>query len=166
MKGLIDIIFAQEPELRNLSIDGFCRSASAGQLMEECRALDRFRRASDNLYERVRAQFFLYAIHRFYLPYKPGMKGAGLIPFAASSNILKRRFEEAIDILLHLQTANGPNAALSSALAASYYGLAFQALAEQVRRSVRSVRRKPMAVTYWASGGLSVVDSTRAAEEI
>ncbi len=137
---LVDIIVAQEPELRNQSLDGFCRSASAGELIEECRALDRFRKTSDNLYERVRALFFLYAIHRFYLPYKPDMKGAGLIPFAASSNILRRRFEEAIDLLLHLQAANEPNAPLSSALAASYYGLAFQALAEQVRRSVRSVR--------------------------
>jgi len=138
--GLVGIIVAQERELRNQSLDGFCRSVNTGELIEECRALDRFRKTSDNLYERVRALFFLYAIHRFYLPYKPGMKGAGLIPFAASSNILKRRFDEAIDILLHLQAANGPNAALSSALAASYYGLAFQALAEQVRRSVRSVR--------------------------
>jgi hypothetical protein len=140
MTGLIGIIVAQEPEVRNQSLDGFCRSASAGDLLEECQALDRFRRTSDNLYERVRAQSFLYAIHRFYLPYKPGMKSAGLIPFAASANILKRRFEEGIEILLQLQTANGPNAALSSALAAAYYGLAFQALAGQVRRSVRSVR--------------------------
>ncbi len=54
--------------------------------------------------------------------------------------MLKRRFEEAIDIFLAAQEANGPSAAISSALAAGYRSLAFQTLADQVRRSVRSVR--------------------------
>jgi hypothetical protein len=53
---------------------------------------------------------------------------------------LKRRFEEAIDIFLAAQRANGPSAAISSALAAGYRALGFQTLADQVRRSVRSVR--------------------------
>ena len=46
------------------------RSAKATleELLAECEALDRFRRSSDNLYERVRALFFLYAIHRFHIP--------------------------------------------------------------------------------------------------
>ena len=35
---------------------------------------------------------------------------------------------------------HGPSAAISSALAASYRALGFQTLADQVRRSVRSVR--------------------------
>ena len=30
--------------------------------------LDAFRRCAENLYERVRTLFFLYAIHRFHLP--------------------------------------------------------------------------------------------------
>ena len=40
----------------------------SNELLAECQALDRFRRSSDNLYERVRALFFLYAIHRFHIP--------------------------------------------------------------------------------------------------
>ncbi len=64
----------------------------------------------------------------------------GLIPFAATAHLLNRRFEEAIEVLLKAQSAHGPNAALSSGLAAAYHGLAFQTLADQVRRSVRSVR--------------------------
>ena len=40
--------------------------------------LDVLRRQSDNLYERVRALFFLYAIHRFHLPNKPGVGQRGL----------------------------------------------------------------------------------------
>jgi hypothetical protein len=55
-------------------------------------------------------------------------------------HLLKRRFEEAIEIFLAAQSANGPSAAISSALAAAYHGLGFQTLAGQVRRSVRTVR--------------------------
>ena len=72
-------------------------------------ALDRFRRASDNLYERVRALFFLYAIHRFHLPLRAGAAGAAAaIPFAGYTHLLKRRFEEAIDLFLAAQAADGP----------------------------------------------------------
>src|ERR1039458_3188344 len=94
----------------------------------------------DNLYERVRALFFLYAIHRFHIPLQPQAGMRAPIPFAGYVNLLKRRFEEAIDIFLAAQTANGPSAAISSALAAGYRALGFQTLADQVRRSVRSVR--------------------------
>jgi hypothetical protein len=37
-------------------------------VLGECEDLDGFRRRSENLYERVRALFFLYSIHRFHLP--------------------------------------------------------------------------------------------------
>jgi len=140
MSGLVRIILANEPEARNRSLDAFCRSLDATALLAECRQLDEFRRTRDNLYERVRAQFFLYAIHRFHLPYKPGVKSAGILPFAATTNILRRRFDEAIEILLKRQAAEGADAAISSGLAAAYHGLGFQTLADQVRRSVRAVR--------------------------
>jgi hypothetical protein len=140
MTELVSIITARDPEVRNRPLEAFCRDADAAGLLAECEALDRFRRESDNLYERVRAQFFLYAIHRFHLPAKPGVRPAGPIPFAASETLMKRRFEETVDILLRAQAANGPTAALSSGLAAAYRGLGFQTLANQVRRSVRSVR--------------------------
>ncbi|MGH9572505.1 MAG: hypothetical protein ACRD40_03105, partial [Candidatus Acidiferrales bacterium] len=64
MSGLVRIILANEPEVRNHSLDAFCRAVDADTLLAECRQLDEFRRTRDNLYERVRAQFFLYAIHR------------------------------------------------------------------------------------------------------
>ncbi len=140
MSELTAIITASEPAQRNRSLDAFCRPATAETLLTEAAALDRFRRASNNLYERVRAQFFLYAIHRFHLPFKPGFPTAGLIPFAAVEHILNRRFEQAIDLLLKLGRENGHSAALSSGLAAAYRGLAFQTLANQVRLSVRSFR--------------------------
>jgi len=140
MSQLTGIIAAVDPALRNRSLDAFCRAATLTDLQEESAALDQFRRASDNLYERVRALFFLYAIHRFQLPFKPGIRAQGAIPFTGYDHLLKRRFEEAIEIFLAAQSANGPSAAISSALAAAYHGLGFQTLTGQVRRSVRTVR--------------------------
>ena len=140
MSELWRIVSSPDPEVRNQSLDAFCRSASAQQLLDECADLERQRRASGNLYERVRALFFLYAIHRFHLPYKPDVHGRSLIPFPGYENLLKRRYEEAIGIFLAHQQANGASEGISSALAAAYRGLAFQTLADQVRRSVRSVR--------------------------
>jgi hypothetical protein len=58
---LTDIITATDPELRHRALDAFCRSASLETLLAECAHLERFRHQSDNLYERVRACFFLYA---------------------------------------------------------------------------------------------------------
>jgi hypothetical protein len=139
MSELIRIITATEPDIRNRSLDAFCRTASLNQLLVECEALDQFRRSSDNLYERVRALFFLYAIHRFHIPTKTGLETKGLIPFDGYTNLLQRRFEEAIDIFLSAQMLNGPNDGISSALATAYHSLGFQTLADQVRRSVRSV---------------------------
>ena len=103
-------------------------------------ALEAFRHASDNLYERVRACFFLYAIHRFHLPAKPGCPINGRIPFEGYLHLLERRFEEAIALFLKQQAEQGPSDTLSSALASAYHRLAFQTLADQVRRTVRTVR--------------------------
>jgi hypothetical protein len=54
--------------------------------------------------------------------------------------VLNRRFEEAISVFLAAQQARGASDAISSALAEAYHSLGFQTLADQVRRSVRSVR--------------------------
>ncbi len=142
MSGLWTIITAADPAVRNRSLDAFCRSATTEQLLAEAAELEKLRRTSTNLYERVRALFFLYAIHRFHLPGRrlPAASGRALIPFRGYEKLLSRRFEEAIGILLAAQTSEGLSDGLSSALAAAYRGLAFQTLAEQVRRSVRSVR--------------------------
>ncbi len=140
MGQLRTIITSSDPQVRNRSVDAFCRAASLDQLLAECTELDAFRRTSSNLYERVRALFFLYAIHRFHLPNKPGVSDRGFIPFDGYSYLLRRRFEEAIDIFLKAQAVQGPNESVSSALAEAYHRLGFQTLADQVRRSVRSVR--------------------------
>lgn len=140
MQSLVAIITSPDQNERNTSLDRVCRGATVGELMAACAELDRFRRQSSNLYERVRALFFLYAIHRFHLPARPDLSRSGLIPFRAYEQLLQRRFEEAIDTLLGVQAAEGPSDALSSALATGYQRLGFQTLADQVRRSVRSVK--------------------------
>ena len=140
MSFFTSVITARDPETRNRSLDVLSRAATLEDLLGECEALDRFRRSSDNLYERVRALFFLYAIHRFHISTRECAGARSLIPFAGYTSLLKRRFEEAIDIFLAVQAADGPSAAISSALAAGYRALGFQTLADQVRRSVRSVR--------------------------
>ncbi|MFM7175267.1 MAG: hypothetical protein ACKO4U_19765, partial [Caldilinea sp.] len=93
MSHLISIITARHSELRNRSLDLFCRSATLEELLGECVALDRFRRQSDNLYERVRALFFLYAIHRFILPAHFPVAAAHHVPYEGYTHLLNRRFE-------------------------------------------------------------------------
>ena len=139
MNHLIGVITSREDQ-RNFSLDALCQGATIGSILEDCRELDDFRRSCDNLYERVRALFFLYAIHRFHIPRLSKSTAPALIPYAGFKNLLDRRFEEAITVFLTAQSEQGPSASISSALAASYRALGFQTLADQVRKSVRSVR--------------------------
>src|SRR5512135_1726895 len=144
---LTGIITASDPAVRNESLDRACAALPLEALLQQCCRLDDFRRRSENLYERVRALFFLYAIHRFHLPAKleaasriTHQASRSLIPFKGYEHLLQRRFEEAIDQFLAVQQQEGPSDPICSALAAAYHRLAFQTLSNQVRRSVRSVR--------------------------
>jgi hypothetical protein len=138
---LWDIIRSPDPEIRNRSLSSFCQSATHDRLIAELAELERLRHSHENLYERVRALFFLNAIYRFYLPQKLGVAKTGArIPFAGYEKLLNRRYEEAVSIFLAAQDVEGLSDGLASALAAAYRGLGFQTLSDQVRRSVRSVR--------------------------
>lgn len=138
--ALIDVITSGDPAMRDQSLDALCGAFSRSELLAQCEQLDAFRRTSDNLYHRVRALFFLYSIHRFHLPRELVGRECGVIPFSGFENLLQRRFHESIRDFLAEQAENGPSITLSSALAAAYHRLAFQTLADQVRKSVRSVR--------------------------
>lgn len=140
MSILIDVICSPDPAMRNRPVDAICRGLSKAELLQQAASLDRFRRGCDNLYDRVRALFFLYTIHRFHLPKTAGVGTTAELPSAGYEHLLKRRFEEAIDLFLEVQGRVGLNDGLSSALAQAYYRLGFQTLADQVRHSVRSVR--------------------------
>src|SRR4051794_11237780 len=95
---LVKIILASDSVVRDRALETACAGMTVEQLLSECDELDRFRRTSENLYERVRALFFLYAIHRFHLPAKLGSGVRGLLPFEGYEDLLNRRFNEAIDI--------------------------------------------------------------------
>ena len=140
MSILIPIITSADPATRDQSLDAFAAQASVETLRAECEALEAFRHQSGSLYERVRVCFFLYALHRFHLPAKPDYPSGGRIPFAGYEHLLARRFEEAVADFRQAERQDGPSDALSSALSAAYKGIAFGTLADQVRRSVRSVR--------------------------
>lgn len=139
MIDLIRIIESSEDSLRNTAVDPLADAGSSVQLLDQCRQLDQFRRKSGNLYHRVRALLFLYTIHRYHLPSRPEIQTVGKIPFRGYQLLLERRFAEAIDHFLSCANRQGWSDGICSALAAAYHRLAFQTLADQVRRSVRSV---------------------------
>ncbi len=138
MSSLTELITSQDPQIRNTALDDYCKNLSLNDLLKECETLEEFWRKSNNLYERVRALFFLYAIYRFHLTEK-GIKTKGLIPFEGYDHLLNRRYTEAIDVFRGSIAKNGLNDGISSALAKTYQSLGFQTLADQVRRSVKSI---------------------------
>ena len=115
--------------LRHTSLTTAVQSLSTYDVLYELQILDEFRRSHKNLYQRVRALFFLYAIHRFHLPERRGLiekeikkkKNADLPQSIESENectggcgnskktvfcpkgydaLLDRRFDESIDYFL------------------------------------------------------------------
>ena len=140
MNPLIEIITSNDDSVRDQSLDSVCTGADLKQLLAHAAELDRFRRQEENLYHRVRALFFLDAIYRYHLPERLSPADSGLIPFDGYEHLLSRRFHEAIDTFLAAQESGGPSDGLASALAQAYHQLGFQTLADQVRRSVRTVR--------------------------
>ena len=149
MSLLTDVITAKGEE-RDQSLDALCRDLTLVELLDECQALDRFRRSSDNLYERVRALFFLYAIHRFHVPLRAEAHAPAHIPFAGYANLLKRRFEEAIELFLAAQCEHGPSAAISSALEMAALG-PWPACAVR-KMSMASSKRRLSRLLYPAKG--------------
>ena len=138
MPSLIDIITAGDPVARDFPLEAALAGRDWRTLLADTEALEAYRHGEPNLYRRVRALFFLYAIHRFHLPARRGFPASGRIPFDGHAHLLDRRFEEAIAVFRRAQEQQGPNDTLSSALAAAYHQLAFQTLADQVRSTVRS----------------------------
>ncbi|GAB5402376.1 MAG: UTP--glucose-1-phosphate uridylyltransferase [Aureliella sp.] len=133
------IITSEDDSVRNLSLDAVC-NVSGIRLLSMCDDLEQFRLKTDNLYHRVRALFFLYAIHRFHLPAKLRSRESGQLPISGYNHLLSRRFSEAIGDFLGEMRRSGPSITVSSGLAEAYHKLAIQTLADQVRRSVRGFR--------------------------
>ena len=137
---LIEMIISQDPEIRNRPFHARCASMSTADLANACEELEAFRRSADNLYDRARATLFLYAAHRFFLIDAKDIPEVGFIPYGGVTDLLYRRFEEAINSFRAALTKDGPNGAVFSALAECYHQLSFQTLTDQVRKSVRASR--------------------------
>ncbi|MDL5045389.1 hypothetical protein QQ054_04960 [Oscillatoria amoena NRMC-F 0135] len=137
---MIELISSTDSGVRDSSLESFCQSADLPTLMTASARLEAFRKDSGNLYEKVRALMFQHAIFRYFAPGKITRPTSGLVPYGGYQKLLNRRFEEAITVFRSSLSQNGPDDAIFSALAAAYHGLAFQTLADQVRRSVRGVR--------------------------
>jgi hypothetical protein len=142
MSRLVDLLQATDDAHRHQALDAAVAGLDPKGLLGECAALDCFRSSTGSLYQKVRALFFLQAIHRFHLAARPERlpPDGARIPPKGVALLLDRRFEEAIAAFEAAQERDGPSEAVSSALAAAYRGLAFQTLADQVRRSVRGER--------------------------
>jgi len=125
--------------IRNESIESLGYGLSNQEYLQIALELDRFRRTTNNLYHLVRADFLVSAIYRYWLPERLPESLSGLLPHEAYQHILERRFAEAIDLLLEYQDRHGTNHAYCSALAKAYYQHGIQTLADQVRRSVKTV---------------------------
>lgn len=137
---LLELITSAEAEVRDRALEAWCVGKSAAELLAAGTELDAFRRQEKNLYRRVRALFFLSAIHRYHLPALADYPRNGRVPYAGFQFLLERRFEEAIGLFQRELATHGANETISSALASAYYALGFQTLADQVRRTVRSTR--------------------------
>ena len=137
MNPLVDTITSSDPAVRDRSLWELIRGIETPTLVGWCEELEAFRRGSQNLYQRVRASIFLYALYRYRLQEAADVNSAGLIPFDGFSDLLERRFEQAIAAFRAACDRDGLNSALASALAHAYEQITYQTLADQVRRSVR-----------------------------
>ena len=117
-----------------------CRASDRAGLERMAGELEDYRQHATNFYHRVRSIFFLEALHRYFLPPHYPADAGGSIPFEGHKHCLARRFEEALGVFLEQQQRQGWSDGLSSALAVAYHGLAFKTLAQQVQKTVRSVR--------------------------
>lgn len=137
---LLDILRAQDSALRHRAVEVAVAGQPVDVLLRWADELDAYRRQETNLYQRVRAMFFLHALYRYHLPTALQTTTPGLISYEGFEHLLNRRFEEAIDTFRATLQTSGATDGIFSALAAAYHDVSFQTLASQVRRSVRSVR--------------------------
>lgn len=139
MSRVLDLIVAED-ERRDQSLDHAVAGMDSDGLWTLCQELESFQRGDVNLYQRVRALFFLHAIFRYHLPAAEGLPREGKIPWDGIRLLHKRRFDEALALFFETARLDHLSDPLCSALAEASHQLAIQTLANQVRRSVRSVR--------------------------
>src|SRR5262249_5304562 len=93
---LIGTITAPDSAIRNRSARELAAARTLAEKLEACASLEQFRRARQNLYQRVRASLFLHALYRYEIQDSAEVPGAGQIPFAGFVDLMERRYEQAI----------------------------------------------------------------------
>lgn len=134
---LTETITSQDPAVRDRSLRLLIAGATTAEILGACDDLEHFRQGAENLYERVRASMFLHALYRYAVQDEVEID-AGLMPFDGFKDLMERRFEQAIAEFRTAMRVQGPNGTVASALAQAYEQVAYQTLADQVRRSVRN----------------------------
>lgn len=135
MNTFVQTIISNDANTRNQSFAALAHALPKGELIGHLLELDIFRRQTQNLYERVRASLFLYSGCRFFLANSPEIAAIGdPIPDTAEG------LEQRISRYWTMIKKGKSSAPLFSALAHCYHQQSFQALANQVRRSVRASR--------------------------
>ncbi|MFP4494175.1 MAG: UTP--glucose-1-phosphate uridylyltransferase [Puniceicoccaceae bacterium] len=133
------MITSEDPAVRDRSLFAACAELGDDALLAACEELDRFWPETDNLYHRVRALFFLAAIHQFVLPGRGLCPDFGPIPLAVQEKFWSRRFAHALMDLRRAAPAPRRSDTLASGFARAYHQLGLQFLADQVRTCVRNV---------------------------
>jgi len=137
MNPFIKTITSDIAEDRDRPFYQLCKSMNTKTLLKYLEELDRFRLDTQNLYQGVRASLFLYQAYRFILEEAEDIPSTGKIPYKGHTDLLERRFEQALLCFQKQAKKDGLNATLASALADGYHQLTFQLLANQVRKSVK-----------------------------
>ncbi|MDP8236366.1 MAG: hypothetical protein P9M08_08280, partial [Candidatus Erginobacter occultus] len=131
---LIETITSDDPEIRDRTAEELLAGRTAEELIRLAGEVDRFLWRSKNLYERVRAALFLFAIYRFFLP-AAGPGRSEPLPAAAGRMLRGRNWTGALRQLRPLLGDDPPEPARSAA-AEAYYRLAFSLLLDQVHDSI------------------------------
>ena len=137
---LIETIISDNDTLRNRSIISLLQGIEKDSLLKHAAELDTFRTSTNNLYHKVRASLFLFVLYRFYLQENEEMVPHGQIPFEGVKAAFARDFERAIRVYQSEGTNGRYNGSLCSALADSYYQVAFAYLKDQVKLTISQRR--------------------------
>lgn len=136
-QNILDTLTADKSEFRDRSFEELLSGCNRTELLETVTALEQYRRQTTNLYQRVRATLFLFALYRFRLMGSGYIPKAGHIPYAGVQALRNGTLEQALDIFQAEVRQQGQNEALASALAETYHQLAFSSLRSQVQSSLR-----------------------------
>ena len=134
---VIETIVSDDPEIRNRTAEELLDNRPSEDLFRFAADLDNFRESAENLYHRVRACLFIFAIYRFYLAGREEGTGISRVPPAAGRDLEAGRWREAAE-KLRPRLSRRSSAAVLTALAEAYYHLAFEYLLDQVKDSIRS----------------------------